>query len=434
MYRPATSTGSCCPPRRGEVTAVRPATRIEPPPWMSAPETEAVLAALAAGGVRARFVGGCVRDALLGRSVKDIDLATPEPPETVLRRLKSAGLGALPTGIDHGTVTAISGGRPFEVTTLRRDEETFGRHARVAFTDDWAADAARRDFTMNAMYADPDGTIYDPTGGLADLEAGRVRFVGDPAGRIEEDALRLLRFFRFHAHYGRGEADRAAAAAAAAAAPRLAILSGERLWAETHRLLAAPDPVPVLRLMERLGILAHLMAEARPDFAALARLVGIERARGEADPLRRLSLLLPHAASEGLARRFRLSRRDAERLNMLTRPTEIAWTFDAAMRAAIYREGQAAMRDRALLAWARAEPAATADWPDLIRRIEEWPPPRLPVAGADVLALGIPAGPELGRLLRGVEAHWIAGDFRDGRPALLAELKRRAGAASDRGY
>ncbi|MCW5732073.1 MAG: CCA tRNA nucleotidyltransferase [Alphaproteobacteria bacterium] len=434
MCRPAISTGSCCPPRRGEVAAVKPATRIEPPPWMSAPETEAVLAALGAGGVRARFVGGCVRDALLGRSVKDIDLATPEPPETVLRRLKSAGLGALPTGIDHGTVTAISGGRPFEVTTLRRDEETFGRHARVAFTDDWAADAARRDFTMNAMYADPDGTIYDPTGGLADLEAGRVRFVGDPAGRIEEDALRLLRFFRFHAHYGRGDADRAAAAAAAAAAPRLAILSGERLWAETHRLLAAPDPVPVLRLMERLGILAHLMAEARPDFAALSRLVGIEQARGEADPLRRLCLLLPHAASEGFAGRFRLSRRDAERLNMLTRPTEIAWTFDAAMRAAIYREGQVAMRERALLAWARAEPGAMADWPDLIRRIEEWSPPRLPVSGADVLALGVPSGPELGRLLRAVEAHWIANDFRDERPALLAELKRRATAASDRGY
>ena len=202
---------------------MQPAGRFDPPGWMTAPETGSVMAALTAEGSVARFVGGCVRDAILARggAIADIDIATSDPPERVIALLGKAGLRAIPTGIEHGTITALSGARHFEITTLRRDVETFGRRARVAFTDDWAVDAARRDFTMNALYADADGTLYDPTGGLADLRAGRVRFVGDAALRIQEDALRLLRFFRFHARYGQGEPDAAGLAAAAAAAPSL---------------------------------------------------------------------------------------------------------------------------------------------------------------------------------------------------------------------
>ena len=226
-----------------------PAGRLEPQPWMSAPETRAVVAALSADGAELRFVGGCVRDALADRPVTDFDLATPEPPERVVALLQRAGIKAVPTGIEHGTITAVSGGMPFEVTTLREDVETYGRHAKVAFTDDWVADAARRDFTINALSCSPEGLLYDPFDGLKDLEAGRVRFVGDARARIHEDALRLLRFFRFHAHYGRGAPDLDGLAAASDLAPHLAALSGERVRNELLRLLAAPDPVPVVDIM-----------------------------------------------------------------------------------------------------------------------------------------------------------------------------------------
>jgi len=197
------------------------ADRLAPQPWMTAPETRAVVAALTADGTEVRFVGGCVRDALLGRPVKDVDIATPDRPQRVMELLARAGIRAIPTGIEHGTVTAVVGRTPFEITTLRRDVETYGRRAKVAFTDDWTADAARRDFTINALSCTPDGRLYDPFGGLADLRAGRVRFVGDPEARIREDVLRLLRFFRFYAHYGAAPPDPAALAACRALAPLL---------------------------------------------------------------------------------------------------------------------------------------------------------------------------------------------------------------------
>ena len=221
---------------------------------MTAPATRAVTEALSAEGATVRFVGGCVRDAVLGRDAKDVDIATPDPPETVIALLEAAGLKAVPTGIAHGTVTAVADGTPFEVTTLRHDVETDGRHAKVAFTDDWVADAARRDFTLNALYCDADGALYDPVGGIEDARRGRVRFVGDARARIEEDALRLLRFFRFHAHYGRGEADATALAACRELAPLLANLSGERLRDETLKLLAAPESAPVVALMIDMGV------------------------------------------------------------------------------------------------------------------------------------------------------------------------------------
>src|SRR5713226_4802519 len=211
---------------------MQPVERIVPQSWMIEAPTRAVLAALGAGGAVVRFVGGCVRDALLGRAIGDIDIATPDLPETVLTLLEAASIKAVPTGIAHGTITAVVPPRHFEITSLRRDVETFGRHARVAFTDDWAADAARRDFTMNALFLDAEGQVFDPVGGLEDLRAGRVRFVGDAEARIREDVLRLLRFYRFHAHYGRGEADEAARAACRALAHLLPGLSGDRIAAE----------------------------------------------------------------------------------------------------------------------------------------------------------------------------------------------------------
>ena len=223
---------------------MEPSGHLDLQTWMKADETRAMVEVLRAGGQTVRFVGGCVRDAVLERAVKDIDLATPDPPETVIERLEQAGLGAVPTGIDHGTVTAVVGEAHFEITTLRRDVETYGRRARVEFTDDWVADASRRDFTINALFCDPDGTLYDPTGGLGDLKAGRVRFIGDPAQRIDEDVLRILRFFRFHAWYGQEALDQEGFAACRALAHRLPALSGERVAGELFRLLDAADPSP----------------------------------------------------------------------------------------------------------------------------------------------------------------------------------------------
>ncbi len=415
-----------------------PAGKLPIEPWMAAPETMAVLAALAPGGV-ARFVGGCVRDAALRRPVKDIDVATAAPPDRVMALLRAARIKAIPTGIDHGTVTAVTGDKHFEVTTLRRDVETFGRRARVAFTDDWAADAARRDFTINALYCDPDGTLYDPTGGLPDLRAGRVRFVGDPAARIAEDVLRLLRFFRFHAYYGRGAPDRAALAACRAAAPRLRTLSGERVRSELLRLVAADNPDRVFALMARQGVLAHVL----PELAALrrlGRLCGLEDALGLArDPLRRLAagLDVPPRRARAIAERLRLSNAERDRLAALVgradRPTP---ELDpVARRRALYRLGRDLYRDRALIAWAE-EPARQgareAAWRALIASAETAEVPRLPVAGRDVRALGVAQGPEIGRLLAALERWWIGRDFAPGREECLARLAAlaRRGATS----
>ena len=281
---------------------MQPSDRLDPQPWMTAPETVAVMAALSAAAGEARFVGGCVRDALLGRKVRDVDIATHEPPERVMNLLKRAGIKAIPTGIKHGTVTAVTGAKHFEITTLRRDVETYGRHAKVEYTDDWQADAARRDFTMNALFCGADGTIYDPFGGLADLRAQRVRFVGDPETRIREDVLRLLRFFRFHAHYGKPPPDAAALAACRSLAPLLPTLSGERICAETLKLLSAPQPADVIDLMGETGVRAHFLPEAtRND--RLRALVAIEGSAPRdlvprTDPLRRLAALLDGSEAE----------------------------------------------------------------------------------------------------------------------------------------
>ncbi|HYN39631.1 MAG TPA: CCA tRNA nucleotidyltransferase, partial [Rhodospirillales bacterium] len=240
----------------------QPVGRIHPQPWMTALETRAVFDALAADGAEVRFIGGCVRDSVLKRPVRDIDIALAVPPGDVMALLRRASIRVIPTGLDHGTVTAIVGGRPFEITTLRVDVETFGRRARVAFTDDWVADAARRDFTFNALSCTVDGDIYDYFDGLEDLGHGRVRFVGDPSARIGEDVLRLLRFFRFYAHYGRPPPDPAALAACRAWAEKLPTLSGERVRVEIFRTLMAADPADVFELMQAHAVLPHVLPEA----------------------------------------------------------------------------------------------------------------------------------------------------------------------------
>lgn len=406
--------------------------KIEPQPWMTAPATVAVVSALTAKGAAVRFVGGCVRDAILGREVKDIDIATHDEPNAVMDLLKSAGIKAIPTGIAHGTVTAVVGHAHFEITTLREDVETYGRHAKVAFTNDWKADAARRDFTFNAMFCDMTGAIYDPFDGIADLKAGRVRFVGDAETRITEDVLRLLRFFRFYAHYGKGAPDAAGLAACRRLAHLLPTLSGERVAAELLRLLAAEDPASVMRLMAAEDVLEHFLPEAK-HLGRLAALTGIERKFAEADALRRLAAALESGAevAAGVADRLRLSNAESERLVALAAPeAPVTMTADAKVnRRELYRLGHARYRDLVLIAWAQAgtsDAKIEAAFRAMLASSAAWKPIQLPVKGRDVLALGVENGPAVGRLLRDVEDWWIENDFRPGRDECLAKLKTKA--------
>ncbi len=412
--------------------------------WLEAPETRAVAAALVADGAEVRFVGGCVRDAVLDRPIRDIDIATGDPPDRVVRLLEDAGIRAIPTGIDHGTITAIVGDAHFEVTTLRLDIETDGRRARVEFTDDWQADAARRDFTINALYCDPEGRIYDPFGGLADLRDHRVRFVGDAQARIREDVLRLLRFFRFLAHYGHLPADQESLSACRALAGMVPTLSGERVAGEVLRLLEAPDPGPIVALMQDEGILAHVLPEAT-GHARLVALVTVEGLSLGTDPLRRLGALLASDADAvtDVARRLRLSGAERARLLRLAAPpaTIEPKTDVRQLRRLLHELGADAFRDLALLAWAEALAVSAAPaqsqaqaWRALLTAAEEWVPLALPVKGRDVLGLGVAPGPEVGRLLAAVEAWWVEGDFQAGRAEALGKLHDLAAAAPPAGH
>jgi poly(A) polymerase len=415
-----------------------PAGRIAPQPWMQTAAVGRVLAALAAAapapnGAAARFVGGCVRDAVIGRAVKDIDIATPLPPDRVCALLEDHGIRVVPTGLAHGTVTAVTDRAHFEITTLRRDIETFGRHARVEFTDDWVADARRRDFTINALFCDADGTLYDPVGGLDDLRAGRVRFVGDALARIREDVLRLLRFFRFQAIYGRAPPDPAALAACREMAPALAGLSAERVWSELRRILAAPDAAAITGLMADHEVLMRILPEAGPR-DVLARLVVLEAHRASPpQPLRRLAALIAPAVEDArpLARRLRMSNAERRILTTLVaRRGTLAADLAAAARHRVAHElGAAIFADLVLIDWAAAmargeATAADADWAALLAAAASWQPARLPVSGRDARALGVAEGAELGRLLRTVEDWWIARGARPDRAACLAEMRR----------
>ncbi len=410
--------------------------KIEPPDWMIDDDATKVLAALTIEGSPVRFVGGCVRDAVLGQPVKDVDIATPDPPSVVLNLLKHAGVLAIPTGVEHGTVTAVTEGRRFEITTLRRDVETFGRRARVDFTADWVLDASRRDFTINALYATPDGEIFDPCGGLADLAEGRVRFVGDPLRRIDEDVLRILRFFRIHAFYGRGEADDEALKACALRAGSLTTLAAERVRAELLRTLEAPDPVMAMTLMDAAGVLAVVLPEATA-IPRLARLVAIEERVAGADPLRRLAALveIDEQGAARLAERLRFSRAEAARLARLAVPPIAVHPrlSERAARVALYRLGADTFRDLVLLAWATRMRSTAKGWHRLLDLARRWVPVELPVGGADVLALGVPSGPAVGALLGALEAWWTARDFKPKRRQCLARLKQLARARAKGG-
>ena len=405
------------------MTAPQNTHRIVPQPWMYEPATVAVLGALAAGGVSARFVGGSVRDALLGHPIDDIDIATPAPPERVTELLQKAGIRVVPTGLDHGTVTAIAGTPPrhFEITTLRRDVETYGRRARVAFDADWAADAARRDFTINAIFLDPDGTIHDPVDGLADLHARRVRFVGDPATRISEDVLRILRYYRFEARFGTGSGEPQARVACRAAANLLSNLSAERISQELVKLLETDDPVPALQMMQEDGVFEVILPEAH----RLDRLRQMIACEPDADPLRRLAALIEvdGIGAVALAERLRFSNAWRDRLSGLAAPWGIdPQGDDRTQRRALYRMGTDRYRDLVLLLAAESE-VTRERLGELLAIARDWRPPAFPLTGRDLTDLGIPQGPRVGHLLDAVHEWWQAGDFIADRGACLYRLK-----------
>jgi poly(A) polymerase len=390
------------------------------------PPVQAVFAALDGAEGATRIVGGAVRDALLGQAVADADFATTLHPGDVVARCEAAGLKTVPTGIEHGTVTVIAEGRPFEVTTLRRDVETDGRHAVVQFTEDWEEDAARRDLTINALYCDTAGQLFDPRNGVADLLAGRVRFIGDAEARIREDYLRILRFFRFFAWYGSGRPDPEGLKACARLKSGIATLSAERVWAELKRLLAAPDPARALLWMRTTEVLQKALPESW-GIDAVHRLIAAERSEGwEPNPLLRLEAVLPphRARIDSLAERLRLSKHEAARL--------LAWANapepDPAMSEddfaqVLYRAGRIGMIDRLRHAMARELERNNTQAAESLRRLlayaEDWERPMLPVSGKDIVSTGVEPGPAVGERLRELEERWIESGFTLTREALL---------------
>jgi poly(A) polymerase len=370
------------------------AERLPDAPWLERDDLAALIAALGPGN--ARYVGGAVRDTLLGIAVHDIDIATTLMPQDVIDRLKSAGIRCIPTGIEHGTVTALLSESTIEITTLRRDVTTDGRRATVAFSTDWHEDAARRDFTINALYADSaTREIFDYFGGLEDLRGRRVRFIGDAHERIREDHLRILRYFRFQARYGSQPADDVSESACRDLAATLKGLSRERVGMETMNLLALPDPAPTVVRMAELGVLQVILPEADP--AALAALVARERAQGHApDALRRLAALLPAdpALAAQVAARFRMSGAQKKRLVTAARRDR---TSDA--RALAYRLGLGEAIDRLLIAGGDTAP------------LHDWEIPLLPLKGGEIVARGVAVGPDVARILQAVETRWIEEGF-----------------------
>ncbi|GAA4770699.1 CCA tRNA nucleotidyltransferase [Novosphingobium ginsenosidimutans] len=380
--------------------------------WTRREDLALLVAALGPG--QSRYVGGAVRDTLLGIAVKDVDLATPLEPRAVMQQLKSAGIQVVPTGIEHGTVTAVLPQGPVEITTLRHDVSTDGRRATVAFASDWQDDAARRDFTINALYADPaTGEIFDWFGGLDDLAARRVRFIGDPHQRIREDHLRILRYFRFQARFGSMPADAPSESACAELAAMLKGLSRERVGMEMMNLLSLTDPAPTVARMAELGVLEVVLPEA--DVVALAALVAEEvRQRIAPDALRRLAALLPADVqlAEAVASRFRLSGAQKKRLALAAAREGT----EQEARPLAYRLGIDGALDRLLIAGTD------------VAALDGWTIPEFPLKGGEIVARGIKAGPEVARVLRRVESGWIAAGFADSLiPALLdAELSEQA--------
>lgn len=395
--------------------------------WLKAPETQALIAALEAarpGG--SRFVGGCVRNTVMGRPVDDIDIATQLTPDRVTEIATRAGFAAHPTGIEHGTVTVVVNHKPFEVTTLRRDVSTDGRRATVAFTDSWEEDAQRRDFRLNALYASPDGTLHDPSGGgLDDARAGRVIFIGEAHDRIREDYLRILRFFRFNAWYARGPLDPHGLAACADLVAGLDALSVERIWKEVKKLLSAPDPRAAWEGMSAIEV----RARALPEMANEARLDALCSLEADlllpVDAMTRVAAALADQdAARALARRLKLSNEERDRLvRALGQDVKIvSYMSLREMRRAIYRIGNEAFRDRVMLAWASAGDKAQ-QWRALVAHAQMWTAPKLPLSGDEVMAAGVPAGPMVGAVMREVEDWWVDADFPDDKLSVIERLK-----------
>ncbi len=399
--------------------------------WFLWPGTQAIFACLNREGFEARAVGGSVRNSLLGRPVTEVDFAATARPEDVARLAAAAGIKAIPTGLSHGTQTLIAGGVPFEVTTLRRDVDTDGRHATVAFGTDWAEDARRRDFTMNALYADARGDVRDPLGsGVDDLRAGRVRFVGDPGKRIREDYLRTLRFFRFSAEYVTGAFDADGIAAAIRERMGLLRLSRERVRSELLRILVTRRAVDAIEIIDESGLLLLLLGGVarRTRFERFCR---IEAALGLApDAARRLAALalyLPEDAGR-LTEKLRLSSQEAKELEGLsaTSPAVPPALDKPALQGLLYKLGARRYTGRILLAWADSgAPADSRDWRAAVDLADTWRPPRFPLAGADLIALGVKPGPALGALLKDLEERWAAGGFSADRETLRNIARRK---------
>jgi poly(A) polymerase len=393
-------------------------------PWLNSGRTARVLKLLNGNGEEARVVGGAVRNALLKIAIGDIDIATTALPAEVIRRAKAAGVKSVPTGIEHGTVTLVVDAEPFEVTTLRQDTETFGRKAKVAFGRDWVRDAERRDFTINGLSVDADGVVHDHVGGLGDIAARRVRFIGDPNQRIAEDYLRILRFFRIHAAYGEGQPDRAGYLACIAGRAGLATLSAERVRQEMLKLMIAQGAAGAVVAMVDGGLLLPIVGGVAYT-GPFAAMISAERALGFApDPVRRLGALAVAVTEDArrLATRLRLSNAETKALDSMGhRWWRLAGMDEATARRRLYRLGEHRYRDRLLLAWARSGgDAGAASWRQLATLPERWSAPKFPLKAADFIARGIAQGAGLGQVLALAEDAWLAADFPLDEPALKA--------------
>ncbi len=405
--------------------------------WFSTPALRRVFDLLNADGGEVRVVGGAVRNSLMGLAASDIDMATTLLPDEVMARAERAGIKAIATGIDHGTVTLVVDGKPFEITTLRRDVETDGRHAEVAFGTDWKVDAERRDLTINALYANAKGEVIDLVDGLPDIESRTVRFIGEAEKRVAEDYLRVLRFFRFFAWYGAGRPDADGLRACARARSKLSGLSAERVWSELKKLLSAEDPGRALLWMRQAGVLTEVLPESEKwGIDAIPGLVAAERAFGWApDPLLRLAAIVPPDVERlsAMAARLRFSKAESAFFVAWAKapviPDAVA---DTAFDRLLYRNGPLGLSTRLKLAVAvvrqKAEMdpsllAETARLKRLLARAEAWKKPVLPVSGADILEAGVPAGPRVGELLKQVEESWVDGNFNADRATLVARLK-----------
>jgi poly(A) polymerase len=401
--------------------------------WLGDKHLQRLLAALADGGEEARVAGGAVRNALIGQPVADVDIATTCLPDETIRRAEAAGFKVVPTGIEHGTITIVAGGKPFEVTTLRADVETDGRRAKVSFGRDWKADAQRRDFTINALYAEADGTIVDLVGGIADIEARRLRFIGDPEARIREDYLRILRFFRFFAWYGDGRPDAEGLKACARLKGGLSQLSAERVWSELKKLLSAPDPSRALLWMRQAGVLTSVLPESEKwGIDSIHALTRAEKDLGwTLEPLLRLEAIVPPDAArmKTLAERLRFSVSEAGRLRQwaLTVPVEPK-TTEAEFAKRLYRGDRQGFVDRLRLSLASARARAIEDndalleagsFSRLLAFAGKWKKPGFPLKGADLTTLGASPGPKLGAILKNLENEWVESGFALARGALL---------------